>query len=817
MPTRRGALAALAAGLVTAALLPSPAAAASARPAAVALPADRLHFGLSNDPDSLGWMTASGVPWKYRYAYLAGGVDTGSGWQTWQDPALPPGQYALDYMRNSRTAGYIPVLTYYLLLQSHPGTGLGESDQDFANLNRASLMATYYGDFKVLMQRASQYGGQVVVHVEPDLWGYLEQRAGVGGAGALTAQVGGTGFPDLAGYPDTVPGFAQGLLHLRDLYAPNALLAIHASMWGSGVDVASSTDAALDAAGAGGHTAAFLNSVGVTSNPRGSTWDLVFHDVDDHDAGWWEATGATNQWYTHWWDRANARFPNFSRWLTWVAALHAQTGKPQVAWQVPMGNQYYLTENNRPGHYQDNVLEYMLAHPVDLWNAGIQAVLLGRGNADQSTNEDAAADGVTNNGGVATTDAAGGCSACNNHPANVADDDGGYARVFVGRYYSAPWPPAPAASGVLHPLPPARVIDTRQRLGGLSRLAPGQHVEAALLGQAGIPTSGVAAIVLNITTDAAQASGWVAVYPGGTQWPGNSNLNYGTAQPSTNLVEAQVGPNGRVAFANGSAGGVELIADVSGWISDTPAGPAGRLRPVPPARILDTRASRPLAGGPGNALTLTVAGRGGLPATGISAAVLNLTVTNPSAAGFLAVYPAGTPYAGSSNLNFVAGQTIPNRVIVPLAGGAISILSSVALADVVVDVGGWFSDGSDPAASGGAYTPSLPTRILDTRAGIGALGPGGVYRLAAGGAGGAPASGVTAVVLNVTAAGATAPSFVAVYPDGSSYQVTSDLNTDSSRVSTNLVIVKLGSGGVVDLFNSSGSVELVVDLLGWYS
>jgi hypothetical protein len=262
---------------------------------------------------------------------------------------------------------------------------------------------------------------------------------------------------------------------------------------------------------------------------------------------------------------------------------------------------------------------------------------------------------------------------------------------------------------------------------------------------------------------------------------------------------------------------VDLIADVFGWISDSPTGPAGRFRPVPPSRVLDTRGGAPVGYGAGGALALTVTGRGGIPATGVSAVVLNLTVTNPSAAGFLAVYPAGTAWPGNSNLNFSAGQTIPNRVIAPVgAGGAISILGSVDRADVVVDVGGWFTDGSDPAASGGAYSGARPARLLDTRSGIGAVGTGGTYHLVVAGAGAAPATGVTAVALNVTAVNVSAPSFVAVYPDGSSYQVTSDLNTDPTRISTNLVIVKVGSGGRVDLYNSSGWVDLVVDLMGWY-
>jgi hypothetical protein len=306
------------------------------------------------------------------------------------------------------------------------------------------------------------------------------------------------------------------------------------------------------------------------------------------------------------------------------------------------------------------------------------------------------------------------------------------------------------------------------------------------------------------------------VYPGAGGWPGNSNLNFAPGQASTNLVQATVGSNGKVAFANGSAGGVDLVADVLGWISDTPSGAAGRLRPLPPSRLLDTRGGQSLRAGEAFPLTLPVAGHGGVPATGVAAVVLNVTVTNPSESGFVAAYPAGGTWPGNSNVNFTARQTVPNRVIAKLgAGGAVSFVSS-APADLVVDVGGWYTDSSDPAATGGAYTAIVPSRLLDTRKGIGAIGPGGVHRLVVAGAGGSPSAGVTAVALNVTATDVTAPTFIAAYPAAAGWQVTSDLNASPGVTATNLVIVKVGAGGAIDLANETGSVDLVVDLAGWY-
>jgi hypothetical protein len=422
--------------------------------AAASLPGDRLHFGVSSGPGDLGWMTGSGVPWRYRYQYLAGGVNTGHGWETWQDPAKPPGQFALDYMRQSAPS-YIPVLTYYELLQSGPASGGDESSKDFSNLNNAATMHAYYTNFVLLMQRAAAFDGQVVVHVEPDLWGYLQQRAAGHDASTLSASVQSSGAADVSGIPDTVQGFAGALLRLRDHYAPNVVMAVHASMWSSGIDVASNTSASVDVTAQADSTAAFLGSAGLSANPWGGTWDAVFNDVDDHDAGWWEAQGADNASFTHWWDSSNTRFPNFARYLRWVAELHARSGRPQVVWQVPIGNQVYLTMNNTCGHYQDNVAEYFVAHAADLHAAGLVAVLFGAGNSCQTTNTDAMHDGTTNNGGRPTSDTAGWCNACNTRQSTVSDDDGGFLRAAVGAYYAGA--PIPGGTSAPPPQPPAAV------------------------------------------------------------------------------------------------------------------------------------------------------------------------------------------------------------------------------------------------------------------------------------------------------------------------------------------------------------------------
>jgi len=259
-------------------------------------------------------------------------------------------------------------------------------------------------------------------------------------------------------------------------------------------------------------------------------------------------------------------------------------------------------------------------------------------------------------------------------------------------------------------------------------------------------------------------------------------------------------------------------------------GTDGWYNPVLPARVLDTRdgtggvPSAPL--GAGQSLNLTVLGRQGVPATGVSAVVLNVTVTNPTASGYLTVFPTGGTPPVVSNLNFVAGQAVPNRVIVKVGtGGQLSFYNYAGTADVVADVGGWFTDGTDPAATGSGFTGMTPVRVLDTRAGTGGyfapMGGSSTITATIAGVSGVPLMTATtppvAVVLNVTVTNATAGSYLTLWPDGAARPLSSDLNFVAGQTVPNLVVVKLGANGNVDIFNFAGSSDVVVDVVGWYS
>ncbi|MDP1804975.1 MAG: hypothetical protein Q8K72_07410, partial [Acidimicrobiales bacterium] len=86
------------------------------------------------------------------------------------------------------------------------------------------------------------------------------------------------------------------------------------------------------------------------------------------------------------------------------------------------------------------------------------------------------------------------------------------------------------------------------------------------------------------------------------------------------------------------------------------------------------------------------AGAGGVPVGGATAVVLNVTVTEPTAGSFLTAWPTSENRPVASNLNFVAGQTIPNLVIAKIGtGGKVTIYNNLGSTVVVADVQGWFT------------------------------------------------------------------------------------------------------------------------------
>jgi len=405
-----------------------------------------LGIGVEAEPpDITGWVAETKIPFDYVYQYLSGGAGTSSDWTTWNSN----GMFPLYYAQAAAAAHLVPVFSYYQLLDSASSCGgCGEAQKDLTNLNTPKTMAAYFADFATLMERlgpgvhagVTGFGRPAVVHVEPDLSAYVEQAAieksrcygfciGEGNnPDHVKAAVASSGDPDVAGYANTYHGFVLALAHLRDLYAPHVLLGYHVSNWASLTDIGTSTNPSLNVTGAADAVASFTEASGV------SHYDLVFNDVSDRDAGYYETYDKADVW----WDRDDVTFPNFHRWETYLGTILASLDKPGVVWQIPVGNQYFDTENNSMDHTQDNRVEYFFAHPTELTSIGIVALLFGPGNAGSTSYTDNDKDGVKDFAPICTTHGVSSGKICDNHPAISSDDDGGYLRMVATRYYQDP-------------------------------------------------------------------------------------------------------------------------------------------------------------------------------------------------------------------------------------------------------------------------------------------------------------------------------------------------------------------------------------------
>jgi hypothetical protein len=400
---------------------------------------NQLELGMADAPPTGPNTGAAAMkataPFGFRYQYLAGGANTGNGWATWNTN----GDFAKFYIQDSAASGIIPVFTYYMLLQSTPGGG-NESNADFTNLNNTATMTAYFNDLKLFFQKAGAFSGQkVILHVEPDLWGYMEQRSTNGDAKSVSAKVSETGIPELAGLPSNVSGFARAVLKLRDAYAPNVFVGYHISVWGTGIDIALSDppDATVD--GLAAQAAAFYNSLAANI-------DIAFAEFSDRDSGFYQYVyGDGGQ---SWWDSED-----FRRSTRFLGGFVAASGKRIVMWQIPLGNTRMRAQNNTTGHYQDNRPEWLLddltrAHLAAYRDAGVVAFLFGGGAGGTTCACDGQKDGVTNPSPVNGNTLASELAPPGSTPAQVtrgttptlvtpfaADDDGGFFRWKAWQYY----------------------------------------------------------------------------------------------------------------------------------------------------------------------------------------------------------------------------------------------------------------------------------------------------------------------------------------------------------------------------------------------
>jgi MYXO-CTERM domain-containing protein len=238
-----------------------------------------------------------GVAWKFFYQYVV--------------PTSDPPQDVQWWLRkrgdDARSVGAIPVYTFYELLQLGQQSGKTGQEADVVKqtLQDPALMRTYFDNFVFVVETLATETAPVIVHVEPDSWGFMMWAMGVEGnadATSVPAAVASSGHPDLVGLADHAGGLGQALVRLRDLHGPSIRLAWHASNFrvGTRPDV----------------TTGFYASMG--------EWDVLFTDtmhLEAEDSTWWEP-----------WDETRLKTN-----LAWMSHIVDTTGLPMLIWQAPLG------------------------------------------------------------------------------------------------------------------------------------------------------------------------------------------------------------------------------------------------------------------------------------------------------------------------------------------------------------------------------------------------------------------------------------------------------------------------------------------------
>jgi hypothetical protein len=291
----------------------------------------------------------------------------------------------------------------------------------------------------------------------------------------------------------------------------------------------------------------------------------------------------------------------------------------------------------------------------------------------------------------------------------------------------------------------------------------------------------------------------------------------------------------------------QLTATVESSTSYT-RGTIGTYTPITPFRICDTR---PVAPGiahnqcntgagsgplePGVSRYLTIDGHDGLPVTGVTAVALNLTAIAPTRNTNIVAFPddlyGGAPgRAAGSQMNVTAGSVVADMVEIKVGiDGRIEVADTLGTVNMAIDIEGYVVPSLSPLA--GFFGPVEPTRICDTRAagpgiasnqcnsrGASPIGAGATLTFNVHASGSpVPASGVSAVSFSLTAIGPTARTVLTAYPGNSTRPAASTLNAAASATMNNSVMVPVSSNGTVSIWNSTGSINVAVDIDGWFS
>ncbi|WP_344897839.1 hypothetical protein [Actinomadura meridiana] len=350
-------------------------------------------------------------------------------------------------------------------------------------------------------------------------------------------------------------------------------------------------------------------------------------------------------------------------------------------------------------------------------------------------------------------------------------------------------PAVPAAAGQLY--------GARTRVTNDVTIAAGATATVQIAGVGDLPDTGLASVWLNVASRAqADGNGSLIVYPSGTSVPSVTSGRYQRGGWNHDLLLVKVGTDGKIKIRNEGPRATPVVvnSDVYGYTLTAAGSSAGSSYVgISPARL-----AKGLTVAAGGSTTFEVLGKGGLPASGVSHVVFTLTA-NSTGTTKLVAHASGSPVSTQqTNLDLWTDTHRENLVMIPVGADGKVAISNIGTspATFFADASGYFA--SPTATLAGSVTQAVrPVRLGGTVD----IPADGSYTLAPLGQNGIPASGVTAVALNLTLRSA-ATGFVRVYPSGEETPVTRTVTyPDPGLANSGFVAAKLGSDGKIVVKN----------------
>ena len=391
-------------------------------------------------------------------------------------------------------------------------------------------------------------------------------------------------------------------------------------------------------------------------------------------------------------------------------------------------------------------------------------------------------------------------------------------------------------------LVPTRILDTRTSnvgysnnpastpvpgYGTLTLQLPGDTVTPMVTGAPTQIPSSATAVSVDVTVTAPTAGGNLTVYPDGTQRPVTSSTNFSANTVVTGYQIVPIGLDGKIALYNYSSGTTHLIVDITGYFTTDPALTGDQTyHPLDPAqRALSTANSIANTTGlngagkvPANTtFTLQITGNTGVPANATAVAA-NLTTYSQSGNGYLQAYPTGTTITALTSLTYQTTDMAQMSADIPLGtAGKINIYNYGSATDIIIDIAGYYTTDT----TGDRYHTTAPTRLVDTRHGIGgttgAIPANGAYTISQASIARITTltNAVPATILTVT--DTTSAGNIVAY--GTTKPVTSNVNwTNPGSIVANLALPPLSTTGTVNITTQgSGTLNLIADCSGFFT